>query len=134
MTYYWSFEKSSTSGVVGWVGTVYPFVIVNDDVVLSFYFSAANFLHYQIMHTFLLHIHNNTYILVFNRCKCLTYLWTFAILELNVLTTYVKLERIWFLTRKKYVMEFCLHLHQLVCHVATALIKSKEKKGKKQNQ
>jgi hypothetical protein len=100
MTYYWSFKKSRTSGVVGWVGTVYPFVIVNDDVVLSFYFSAANVLHYQIMHTFLLHIHNNRYTLVFNRCKCLTYLWTFAILELNVLTTYVKLERIWFLTRK----------------------------------
>jgi hypothetical protein len=40
-----SFEKSSTSGVAGWVGTVYPFVIVNDDVVLSFYFSAANILH-----------------------------------------------------------------------------------------
>ena len=103
MTYYWSFDKSSTSGVVGWVETVYPFVIVNDDVVLSFSFSVANILHYQIMHTFLLHMHNNRHTLVFNlfnRCKCLTYLWTFVILELIVLTTYVKLERRWFLTRK----------------------------------
>jgi hypothetical protein len=50
-------------------------VTVNDDVVLSFYFSAANILHYQIMHTFLLHMHNNRCTIVFNRCKCLMYLW-----------------------------------------------------------
>jgi len=24
MTYYWSFDNSNTSGVVGWAGTVYP--------------------------------------------------------------------------------------------------------------
>ena len=59
------------------------------------------------MHRFLLDIYNNRHTRVFNffnRCKCLAYLCTFtlAIFSVNLLTTYVKNERICFsLTQKK---------------------------------
>ena len=104
MTYYKSFDKNDKDSAFGWVGTVYSFVIVTVDAILFLSFSTTSILYQQIMHQFLLHIHNNRHTIVFNffnRCKCLAYLWTFAVFEVNVLTTYVILERICFLMRNK---------------------------------
>ena len=102
MTCYKSVDKSDTSSAFSWVGTAYPFDIVTDDAIVSFSLSTTSILYQQIMHQLLLHIHNNRHTLVFNffnRCTWLAYVWTIALFEVNVLTTYAKLERICFLMK-----------------------------------
>ena len=104
MTCYKSVDKSDTSSAFGWVGTVYPFVIITDDAILSLCLSTTSILYQQTRHQMVLHIHSNRHTILFNffnRCKCAAYLWTFAVFEVTVLATYVKLERICFLTRNK---------------------------------
>ena len=104
MTLYKRFDKSDMSSAFGWVGTVYPCVIVPDDAMLSLSLSTTNIIYQQLIYQFLLHIHNNRNTILFNflnRCKCLAYLWTFAVFEVNVQTTYVKLVLICFLMRHK---------------------------------
>ena len=67
------------------------------------------------MYQFLLHIHNNRNTIVFhffNRCKCLAYLWTFAVFEVNVLTTYVKRELIYFLMRHNKPYRYIINKKQ----------------------
>jgi hypothetical protein len=47
MTLYKRFDKSDMSSAFGWVGTVYTFVIVIDDAMLSLSLSTTNILHQQ---------------------------------------------------------------------------------------
>ena len=94
VTCYTSVDESDTSSAFGWVGTVYPFVIVTDDAILSLSLLTTSILYQQIMHPFVLHIHNNIHTIVFNffnRCKWPAYVWIIAVFEVNVLTTSVKL-------------------------------------------
>ena len=50
LTYNKSFNKCNTYGAFCWVGTVYPFVIVTDDAILSLCLSTTSILYRQIMH------------------------------------------------------------------------------------
>ena len=115
MTLYKRFDKSDMSSAFGWEGTVYPFVIVTDDAMLSLSLSTANIIYQQIMYHFLLHIHNNRNTIMFNFfniCKCLAYLWTFAVFEVNVLTTYAKLELLCFLMRHNKPYRYIINKKQ----------------------
>ena len=56
-----------------------------------------------------------------------------CILDLNVLTTYVKLERIWFLTRTKICYGFWYSFAQISMQYRYSLNKKQRKKNEKKN-